>query len=827
MSRVVSMPQLGGGIGLALLLASLSSVAGPPPLKPKLFLFAGQSNMVGVGNRTTLTSAERQALTDVLAFVADASHAPPQAFSFTQFWVPPQGLLSNYTAWGYTPGDTWNAINPGHYDQVINSYGPEFATGRDLATSLGETIYVAKYALGGSGLDASFSPTWHPDAADPGAPPEYTRSLYHSMLCWATNALEAARQREPETEIAGFFWMQGESDASSAGTANGYRTNFTQFLQRVRNDLGRTNLPVVFGRISNSTHPSMPYRSIVRAAQAIVDAADTNAAMVDTDDLPLNASDNIHYTDAGLKVLGQRFARAWLTLACPFAGESHLDNGVVKVGINLAKGGSITYLSKSGTNDNLINNHDLGRQIQQSYYSGPQPYNPISNASPTWANWPWNPIQTGDCFGNPSFVLAHTNTGQILYVKCRPMQWALKNVPGECTFESWITLSGNVVTVSNRLLNLRTDSAEQFTGRDQELPAVYTIGRLYRLFSYAGNAPFRGGALTNFPIVPPPWQYWLATENWAALVDVNGWGLGVYHPGAVRFVGGFAGTPGSGGPNDDPTGYVSPLHVEVLDSSIEYTYTYHLILGTLQGIRDWVYAQPYRPGAHFRFCTDRQHWSYLQAGDTGWPVSVRLRVNLASNDPTLVAPYCAYYATNVPKLYIHMACRVTTPSQRTGQVFWQTAVNSGFSEARSYRFPIVADQQFRTYELNLSLSNSYTGLITRLRFDPAISGQSGDYADVAWISSSPIGAGEPDGVSLSIVQTGGVVVVSFPTVSNACLSEEGHEYLYDLEWRTNLLLGAWQGLPGFTNIVGDNRVKSLTNAASATATFYRVKARVE
>ena len=159
------------------------------------------------------------------------------------------------------------------------------------------------------------------------------------------------------------------------------------------------------------------------------------------------------------------------------AVESYLDNGVVKVGIDLDKGGSITYLSKSGTNENVVNNYDLGRQIQQSYYSGPQPYNPSNNASPNWPNWPWNPIQTGDCFGHPSLVLAHTNTGRLLYVKCRPMQWALHNVPGECTFESWITLHGGVVTVSNRLINLRTDTAEQFAARDQELPAVYTIDR--------------------------------------------------------------------------------------------------------------------------------------------------------------------------------------------------------------------------------------------------------------------------------------------------------------------------------------------------------------
>jgi hypothetical protein len=333
------------------------------------------------------------------------------------------------------------------------------------------------------------------------------------------------------------------------------------------------------------------------------------------------------------------------------ATVSYLDNGQLKVGVDLNMGGSITYLSKSGTNYNLVNSYDLGRQIQQSYYSGPQPYNPSNNANPNWPNWPWNPIQTGDSYGHPSLVLAHTNTGQSLYVKCRPMQWALNSVPGECTFEFWIQLESNVVIVSNRLVNLRTDTAQQFPAMGQELPAVYTIGKLYRLFSYGGNAPFTGDALTNLVNAGPPWVYWRATESWAALVDANNWGLGVYHPGAVQFVGGFSGTPGVGGPYDNPTGYISPLHVEILDTNIVYTYTYHLILGTLQQIRDWVYAQPYRPGCDYQFRSDRQHWSYILTSDSGWPQTNHLRVSLAGGDPQMWGPPCAFYATNVPRIH--------------------------------------------------------------------------------------------------------------------------------------------------------------------------------
>src|ERR1035437_7833481 len=85
------------------------------------------------------------------------------------------------------------------------------------------------------------------------------------------------------------------------------------------------------------------------------------------------------------RLAGLMFGIVLLTGAVQ-AASSYLDNGVVKVGVDLSKGGSITYLSLSGTSDNIINNADLGRQIQQSYYSGPQPYNPSNNMNPNWTN---------------------------------------------------------------------------------------------------------------------------------------------------------------------------------------------------------------------------------------------------------------------------------------------------------------------------------------------------------------------------------------------------------------------------------------------------------
>src|SRR6516164_5519165 len=53
-----------------------------------------------------------------------------------------------------------------------------------------------------------------------------------------------------------------------------------------------------------------------------------------------------------------------------------LDNGTIKVGVDTSFGGAITYLSQSGSTNNLINDYDHGRQVQQSYYSGPANFHP-------------------------------------------------------------------------------------------------------------------------------------------------------------------------------------------------------------------------------------------------------------------------------------------------------------------------------------------------------------------------------------------------------------------------------------------------------------------
>ena len=58
----------------------------------------------------------------------------------------------------------------------------------------------------------------------------------------------------------------------------------------------------------------------------------------------------------------------------PTPKMTFLDNGEVRIGMDLALGGAVTLISSKNHPGNIINSADLGRQIQMSHYSGLWPY---------------------------------------------------------------------------------------------------------------------------------------------------------------------------------------------------------------------------------------------------------------------------------------------------------------------------------------------------------------------------------------------------------------------------------------------------------------------
>ena len=419
---------------------------------------------------------------------------------------------------------------------------------------------------------------------------------------------------------------------------------------------------------------------------------------------------------------------------------SYLDNGVIRLGVDLGLGGAITYLTYSSSyhhkpaEPNVVNCADPGREIQQSYYASPDDFDPGDNQNPTWSPWCWNPVQAGDSFGNPSTILAHSDDGTTIYVETQPMQWALDNVPSQATMEEWITLDGPAVQVQCRLTCTRTDNPGFSAPHYQELPAVYTVGTLYQLVSYTGSNPWTNDTLTNLPQANP-WASGMPPRTgrpWSTR-RVGVWGSmsRVWSSSKADFP---APPAMAEPPITPPATWPRSNSKSSIPRSSTITAT-DLILGSVSDIRNWVYQHATDPRPNYQFVSDRQHW-YAPTGDEPPPSNGYYQVNLPVNDPQIYGPITAFQAVSVPELFISAAYNLSQPDAATdiGRLYWTTDNSAGFNDAQSLSFNIIPDGQYHTYALDLASSPAYNGLITQLLFDPVISGGSGDYVDIASIS---------------------------------------------------------------------------------------------
>lgn len=418
-----------------------------------------------------------------------------------------------------------------------------------------------------------------------------------------------------------------------------------------------------------------------------------------------------------------------------------LDNGVVRVGMDLNLGGAVTHISTRNHPGNIINSFDLGRQIQMSHYSGPNPFTVgDKKPAPAWAGLGWNPIQTGDCYNNPSVVVDHRNDGQSIFIQCIPMQWPLNNVPGDCLFETWTTLDGPCIFMRYRVTNKRQDTT-LYAARAQELPAVYTISKLWRLLSYTGEKPFTQDALTHVKNdwhKSWPWTQFIGTERWAALVGDDDWGLGVFKDDGAVFHGGIHGDGRSDDPKHASTAYVAPIHFETLDPNIVYEHRTVFMAGKLDEIRQRFNAMATRTPPAWRFKQDRQHWHVQNGNDAGWPMKDGWRVQFDERKARLIGPTLPWRAHDAPTLELEVACQGRSP---TARICWSRLDDPKLDPAKSLTLDLNPDGAFHRYRLDLSASPEYRGLILQLVLE--LAGQT-RASETITVRSLVLSASKPD-----------------------------------------------------------------------------------
>src|SRR5207244_11943925 len=124
-------------------------------------------------------------------------------------------------------------------------------------------------------------------------------------------------------------------------------------------------------------------------------------------------------------------------------------------------------------------------------------------------------------------------------------------------------------------------------------------------------------------------------------------------------------------------------------------------------------------GPDFRFQGSRDHWTYVNATDHGWPVQGNVTVDLSQNDPQLLGPQ-ELWPAGVSTVYIRAA--YNGPVQGNAELYWHGAGGT-FSAAQRATFPIIADGRFHTYAA--VLPGAAAQRITQLRFDPSFGNQPG------------------------------------------------------------------------------------------------------
>jgi hypothetical protein len=259
----------------------------------------------------------------------------------------------------------------------------------------------------------------------------------------------------------------------------------------------------------------------------------------------------------------------WLIgVSCLQAQEKwvYLDNGKVRVGINLHAGASVGWLSKSKSAENLLNSFDHGRYVQQSFYGD------VDGSDWNGKPWRYNPVQGGSWKGVPAELLEHRETAIESYAKTRPRQWASGVLVQDMMMEQWLKLEGDQVHLRYRM---HYSGKVSHKARHQEMPAVFVNARYDTLVFCEKNT---GEVVRKQP--GPSNEYFHTKEPWLAWVDATQEGVGVFFPG-TDFLTAYRVRNG----NKGDVSYAAPLRTLALTPGYELEYQAVLVLGKWDEMR--------------------------------------------------------------------------------------------------------------------------------------------------------------------------------------------------------------------------------------------------
>jgi len=250
----------------------------------RVFIFAGQSNMVGSDSK-----------------VKDIRRFPP----FAGLETPQPKVKFSYCLGreNKTQSDGWVDL------QAVNDVvGPELSFARRVTRHIKAPIAIIKCAAGGTHLGGD----WNPDN-----PSGF--KMYPLTLKRVRSALADLERRKIPYRIEGFMWHQGENDMFEEGYMPSYGKNLKNFLARWRRDLATPNLKFYIGELCTKTIWGMDLRPRMYAislGQKEVCGEDPLAQYIPTSHVGVEIGGGVglhyHYGTLGQLQHGVNYADAYL-----------------------------------------------------------------------------------------------------------------------------------------------------------------------------------------------------------------------------------------------------------------------------------------------------------------------------------------------------------------------------------------------------------------------------------------------------------------------------------------------------------------------------------
>ena len=244
-----------------------------------ILLLAGQSNMAGADSEVPEPPGFEQTQAD-------------KATRFTAAQLPDGTRSTSYVPWGSLRGHRIK-------DKLV--HGPEVGLARALHAAGWRELAIIK-------VFANF----RRDVVDwPWADGQPLGNAWHEFV---GQRLAELRAEGRKIEVRGFVWHQGIDDAIHGPLADRYEANLTGLIAALRRRYDAPRAPFVLARSVHSriAQPqpdpagNSPMDKVRRAQMAVGDKT-ARAAWINVDDQP-NVNTH-HFTAAGQRVLGERFAR--------------------------------------------------------------------------------------------------------------------------------------------------------------------------------------------------------------------------------------------------------------------------------------------------------------------------------------------------------------------------------------------------------------------------------------------------------------------------------------------------------------------------------------